>query len=126
MTKNEKRDWKKFLNAKGAMDDVSPALRAFLNYVAGISCKDPFVQELEQAVMDARRNREWRHEYMTLQMRDQENIEKGREEGRKEEREEGIRLMIAALEEVGISKESIAEKVRGKYQLTEEEFEKYL
>ena len=63
---------------------------------------------------------------MTLQMRDQENIEKGREEGRKEEREEGIRLMIAALEEVGISKESIAEKVRGKYQLTEEEFEKYL
>ena len=60
---------------------------------------------------------------MTLQMRDQENIEKGRElgreEGRKEEREEGIRLMIAALEEVGISKESIAEKVRGKYQLTE-------
>ena len=119
-----------FLNAKGAMDDVSPALRAFLNYVAGISCKDPFVQELEQAVMDARRNREWRHEYMTLQMRDQENIEKGRElgreEGRKEEREEGIRLMIAALEEVGISKESIAEKVRGKYHLTEEEFEKYL
>ena len=67
---------------------------------------------------------------MTLQMRDQENIEKGRElgreEGRKEEREEGIRLMIAALEEVGISKESIAEKVRGNYQLTEEEFEKYL
>ena len=79
--KNEKRDWKKFLNAKGRMDDVSPALRAFLNYVAGISCKDPFIQELEQAVMDARRNREWRHEYMTLQMRDQENIEKGREEG---------------------------------------------
>ena len=31
--------------------------------------------------MDARRNREWRHEYMALQMRDQENIEKGREEG---------------------------------------------
>ena len=79
MTKNEKRDWKKFLNAKGAMDDVSPALRAFLNYVAGISCKDPFVQELEQAVMDARRNREWRHEYMTLMLRAQENLAKGEE-----------------------------------------------
>ena len=33
--------------------------------------------------------REWRHEYMTLQLRDQENREIGREEGRVEGREEG-------------------------------------
>ena len=37
----------------------------------------------------ARNDGEWRHEYMTLQLRDQENREIGREEGRVEGREEG-------------------------------------
>ena len=70
-----------FLNAKGTMDDVSPELKAFLDYVAGKKPADPFVDELEEAVKNARKNREWRHEYMTLLMRDQENIEKGMEIG---------------------------------------------
>jgi len=30
-----------------------------------------------EAVKEAKKNREWRHEYMTLLMRDQKNIEKG-------------------------------------------------
>ena len=54
-----------------------------------LSGDDPFIQELEAAVADARKDREWRHEYMTLQLRDQENREIGREEGRVEGREEG-------------------------------------
>ena len=49
-----------------------------------LSGDDPFIQELETAVADARKDREWRHEYMTLQLRDQENREIGREEGRVE------------------------------------------
>ena len=55
-----------FLNAKGTRNDVSSSLRAFLDYVAGKISDDPFVQEVEQAVAEARKNREWRHEYMTL------------------------------------------------------------
>lgn len=70
-----------FLNAAGTLDDVSGKLKAFLDYVAGISSEDDFVKKLEKAVKEARENREWRHEYMTLLMRDQENIEKGRSEG---------------------------------------------
>lgn len=70
-----------FLNALGTMDDVSPGLKAFLDYVAGKKPTDPFVDELEEAVKNARKNREWRHEYMTLLMRDQENVKKGREYG---------------------------------------------
>jgi hypothetical protein len=34
---------------------------------------------LEEAVKEAKKNREWRHEYMTLLMRDQENVKKGEE-----------------------------------------------
>ncbi|HIT63277.1 MAG TPA: hypothetical protein IAC37_02300 [Candidatus Ventrimonas merdavium] len=89
----------------------------------------PFVQELEEAVSEARKNREWRHEYMTLLMRDQENLERGREEGRQEgrlkEREEGIRKMISALGSFGISREEIKRKLQEEYQLTEQELERY-
>ena len=45
----------------------------------------------EDAVKRAERNREWRHEYMTLLMRDQENIEKGMAMGIAQGREEGKR-----------------------------------
>jgi len=41
--------------------------------------EDSYVEKLEEAVQEAKKNREWRHEYMTLLMRDQENVEKGEE-----------------------------------------------
>ena len=66
-----------FLNADGKMDDVSEELKAFLDYVAGKKPEDTYVQELDEAVKEAKKNREWRHEYMTLLMRDQENQEIG-------------------------------------------------
>ena len=71
------------------MEDVSKELTAFLNYAAGCVSEDSFVKKLDEAVKEAKRNREWRREYMTLLMRDQENIEKGRKEGRREGRKEG-------------------------------------
>lgn len=69
-----------FLNAQGTLDDVSPELKAFLDYVAGKRSSDPFVDELETAVENARKNRDWRLEYMTLLMRDRENYQKGIEQ----------------------------------------------
>ncbi len=42
------------------MDDVSRELKAFLDYVSGIKSDDAFVNELEAAVNEAKRNREWR------------------------------------------------------------------
>lgn len=70
-----------FLNADSEMDDVSRELAAFLDYVAGKETDDSFVKKLDDAVKMAKKNREWRHEYMTLLMRDQENMEKGIEKG---------------------------------------------
>uniref|UniRef100_N2BFZ6 Uncharacterized protein n=1 Tax=Eubacterium plexicaudatum ASF492 TaxID=1235802 RepID=N2BFZ6_9FIRM len=49
--------------------------------MAGKKPKDAYVKRLEEAVKEAKKNREWRHEYMTLLMRDQENVKKGREYG---------------------------------------------
>ena len=61
--------------------NVSKEPRTFLDYVCGKPSEDLFVRKLEEAVKEAKKNREWRHEYMTLLMRDQENIEKGIQKG---------------------------------------------
>mgnify|MGYP002528416972 CR=1 FL=1 len=52
---------------------------------------NPFIVEvLNDEVALAKQNKEWRREYMTLLMRDQENIDKGREQGLEEGRKEGL------------------------------------
>ncbi|XCP85609.1 hypothetical protein ABXS75_02045 [Roseburia hominis] len=81
------------------MDDVSDELKAFLDYLAGEKTDDVYVRELEEAVQEAKKNREWRHEYMTLLMRDQENIEKGIEKERQ-------RIIIKMVKQ-GLSNEQI-------------------
>ena len=55
---------------------------------------------------------------MTLLMRDQENIEKGREEG--------LLAMIAALKELNIADNIILGKVCEKFKLTEDTAKTYL
>ena len=107
------------MNTESSKADVSEELRFFLDYVAGR-------KTLEDAVREAKKNREWRHEYMTLLMRDLENLEKGREEGRKEGREEGIYGMVAALKELGIPTQVILEKLQEKFHLTSDKAKKYL
>ena len=59
---------------------------------------------------------------MTLLMRDQENMEKGREEGR----EEGILGMISAFRDLNIPDSIILQKLQEKFFLTKEESQKYL
>ena len=48
------------------------------------------MEVLNDEVALAKQNKEWRREYMTLLMRDQENIDKGREQGLEEGRKEGL------------------------------------
>ena len=105
------------------MDDVSESLRAFLDYVAGKRPEDDFVNRLEEAVREARKNREWRHEYMTLLMRDQENIEKGIEKGKIEGRAEEI---IETGYEYGLSEEAILERLQRKLDMSLQTAKEYL
>ena len=48
-----------------------------------------FVSELDNVLEDARQHKEWRHKYMTLQMKMQEQYQKGKEDGEKIGREQG-------------------------------------
>ncbi len=60
--------------------------------MAGKKTEDTYVHELDEAVKEAKKNREWRHEYMTLLMRDQENQEIGEARG-----EEKLSRLIESL-----------------------------
>jgi len=40
--------------------------KAFLDYVAGQKPEDSYVEKLEEAVQEAKKNREWRHEYKNI------------------------------------------------------------
>ena len=87
---------KVFLNADGKNGAVSEELKAFLDYVAGRPSEDTFVKKLKRAVEKAKKNREWRHEYMTLLMRDQENQKIGEKRG-----EDKLAKLIILLNEDG-------------------------
>ena len=104
-----------FLCAGGNADDVSDDMKDFLNWLTTEQIGDSeLVKKLQNAVENAQNQEEWRLEYMTLLMRDNEMREEGREEGRNAERTESIRNMIKC----GVAKEKILELY------TEEEFEK--
>ena len=74
-----------FLCAGGTADDVSDDMKDFLDWLIGKQGKSELVKALDNAVQKARNHEEWRLEYMTLLMRDQEMIRRGREEGRLQE-----------------------------------------
>ena len=56
-----------FLNTKGTAGDVSPKLLSFLNYLDGKlePADDKYLEALDTAVKNARKNEDWRSEYMT-------------------------------------------------------------
>ena len=66
-----------FLCAGGHADDVSDEMKDFLNWLTtGQTGNSQFVNKLENAVLKAKKHEEWKVEYMTLLMRDNEMMEK--------------------------------------------------
>ena len=104
---------KVFLNTKGTVGDVSPDLKAFLDYVESGIVSGKFVEKLDAAVKSIKRNEKVRHDFMTLQMalleERMEGEERGRaqgiELGRNEEREAvAIKLIRMGLNLADIQK----------------------
>lgn len=85
---------KVFLNTTGCHGDISAPLKELLEYIDSgkvpENCQNSLVYELENAVQDARTNKEWRRDYMTLEMLKQDYRKDGLREGRAEGLEEGL------------------------------------
>lgn len=77
---------KVFLSTKGTADDISWPLKAFLDYIDGKQPADELMQEIDNAVHQAKNCDEWRREYMTLAMEMDRKWNEGKIEGQKEER----------------------------------------
>ena len=66
------------LCADGNKNDVSEGMKDFLDYVNGKCPTTVFTKKLQDAVTNAKECKEWRTEYMTLLMRDNEMMNTGR------------------------------------------------
>ena len=84
-----------FLNTKGTRDDTDGDMKEFLAYVENTTedfarqSSSHLIKEIQKRVNGIKQSREMEAEYMTLLMRDRENLEQGRAEGREEGRAEG-------------------------------------
>ena len=80
-----------YLNTKGKLDDVSPALKRFLDFVGKnkVSKGDSFIETLDRKVKEAKKNTQWRHEFMMLLTIEDEKFAEGRAEGLAEGKAEG-------------------------------------
>lgn len=94
-----------FINPYGASEELSEDMEAFLKYLTGDkSQENDLVKEIEDEVNTARDQKEWRVEYMTLFLRDQENYRAGKAEGKAED-------ILELLEEYGIVSEELKEVI---------------
>lgn len=89
-----------FLNASGDMTGLPAEMQDFLRYLLTKKPSSALTEGLDAAVQTARLNGDWRHMYMTLQMKlndaKDEGIEIGLTEGHQEEKEDSVRRMLRA------------------------------
>ena len=83
-----------FFSTKGIIDDVSPNIKAFLNYVDKGIISGDLVKELDDAVQLVKSNRKAMKEFMTYQMALLEEHLKDEQRGRAKERESVAIKMI--------------------------------
>ena len=82
--------YKVILNTKGSVGEITPELKAVLDYFDGKEPTDDYTKELDKMVKVGRMNKEWQVEYMQAWMYELEQQKIGKEEGLIEGRAEGI------------------------------------
>ena len=83
-----------FLSTKAEMNDVSELLQNFLDYVDGRPPVDGLIQQMDEIVHVVKQSKEWRGEYMKLEMDRKKYWREGKLEGKEEGRLEAIIGML--------------------------------
>lgn len=83
-------------NTKGQDREISPRLRAFLNYLNGEVSEDEFVQRLDERVKAIKQDKHLKYQYLLAKFERGELIEQGRLEGVLQEKFKTARRMRAA------------------------------
>lgn len=94
-----------FLNPYGTKGDVSDRLKNFLLYLSDGMVSDTFTEALDAEVAEVRENKEWRRDYMTLEMRYKEKFDEGLAKGI----EQGINELVLRMLSKGKTPEQVSE-----------------
>ena len=78
-----------FMNTKGTDSDISPRMKAFLEFLEGRDGEDEFVGRLKERLAYAKQDKYWRQEYLLAEFDRNERIAEGRQQGLQEGRQEG-------------------------------------
>ena len=85
------------LSTKGKLADVTPDMKAFLEYVDGKTVEDDFVKEIDCEINNIKGQEAERVSYMTYAMKIQEERDEARAEGRAEGKSEGKNEIVIEL-----------------------------
>lgn len=110
--------YKMFFNTEAYEREEDADIRAFLKYVNGGTSENEFVKEIDKKVKQVKLNKEWRGEYMTLLMLEQQRYREGLEKG--------MYAMISAFLNMQIPSNQIVEQLVKQFSLTEEEAISYV
>jgi predicted transposase/invertase (TIGR01784 family) len=115
---------KVFLNPYSDMYDVDEELNNFLKYLADGTVSDSFTQGLSDEVAKVKQNKEWRREYMALNLREQADRQLARSEGLAEGRAEGVILGQKKIVEKMLKKGMTIEDIQDLVDLSLDEIKK--
>ena len=97
-----------FLNTKGTLNDVPLPLKLFLDYIDNGTVADELTKQINDAVIDIRKDKRWRKRIMTLDQYAKEQAIQAHAEGLQEGLQQGetlatdrMNLLIAKLTEAG-------------------------
>lgn len=116
------RSFKIFFNTQAFEKAQNVNLKSLLKYINGENDNNSLVNIIDKKIYTIKNNKEWRREYMTLLMREQEIAEYNFNKGVKQ----GIANSIEILKNIGLEESQIIEKICEKYKITEEQIKKYL
>ena len=76
-----------FINTKGSVGDVSDEFKELMHFLDTSEIKEyntELINDMADALQDARTNEKWRHDFMSIEMMKNICREEGREENKKE------------------------------------------
>ncbi len=118
---------KVFVNAKGVRDGLPDDMKSFLDYLASNKVSNnEFIIRLDSAVENARKHEEWRLEYMTLLMKEQEKFDEGMQKGLEQGIGQGVEALVKVLRKLEHSEEDIVKAIMENFTFSEEEARTYL
>ena len=111
LTMND-RAFKYFFIAKNCDKLSNEKQRAFLNLVLGRPANGDFASRLSRLVNDAKRNEQWRLQYMTFERFQNEAFERGKDETRLETAKKLLQMNVCTIEQIASATALSIEEVK--------------